>query len=267
MSEQDTAVAQPTADEAIEQTEAQTETEAQESQTEGQAPEGDKPEGTEETGERKRETAKERRERQRAAREKQEADLKDAQARLDRIKKAGQGIEAPSRDKFDDPDEYLAASAAYNAANAVSQREEAMAKSDVEEAQQRQQQAAAQEWEAKIAEGRERYSDFDAKVGNPNLPIAPHVGQAIIASEMGADVAYHLASNPDQAFRLSQMDPMSAAMEIGRLEAVLSVPPPKTEPKAPAPIETVEGAAMPSGDPSKMTPDQYRAWRQSGGSF
>lgn len=272
MSEQESAVAEPTAEDAIAETEAQTEQEAEESQAlDGEAPEGkeeSKPEGAEEKPDnRTRETAQERKERQRAARERQEAELEATKARLDRIKKASKGVEEPNREDFTDPDEYIAAKAAFRVAKATTAREEAFVESEVEEIEAQQKAVVEQAWSEQMQDARQRYPDFDQAISDPNVPYFGAVPNLIKSSDMGADLAYHLAKNRADALRISQLEPLAAAKEMGRLEAILSTPQPKTETKAPPPIEALDGAAQPSKDPAKMTPDQYRAWRQSGGSF
>lgn len=268
MSEQSSAVAETMADEAIVQV--KTPEADQEAVDEVKTPEGDKaeakPEGDEDHRERE-ETPAERRKRQREARERTEADLRDAKARLERIKKASQGAQEPKRDDFDDPDEYIAARAAWRSSEAFAQQQQAMAQAEIDEITAASAEAAKDAWRAQAEDARSKYPDFDQKVGNPNLPISEAMAAAITHSEIGGELAYHLASNPAEAFRISQLPPAVAGLEMGKIEVALTRPAPKTETKAPPPIETLEGSAQPSKDPLNMTPDQYRAWRQSGGKF
>lgn len=50
-------------------------------------------------------------------------------------------------------------------------------------------------------------------------PCSAPMADAIRTSEAGAEVAYHLASNPDEARRIAAMTPLAQVREIGRLEA------------------------------------------------
>lgn len=50
------------------------------------------------------------------------------------------------------------------------------------------------------------------------------VGQLIFDSEVGADVAHYLATNPAEAGRLAKLSPLAAASAFGRLEAKFSSP-------------------------------------------
>ena len=69
--------------------------------------------------------------------------------------------------------------------------------------------------------------------------------QAIISSEDGPSVAYHLASNPDEARRIAALDPISQIRALGRLEATLAnpaAPPRNPATNAPAATPQVRGA-------------------------
>lgn len=98
-----------------------------------------------------------------------------------------------------------------------------------------------------------------------NQEISPGVGTLILESEKSALIAFHLAKNPEKLAELNGMSERAAAREIGRLEARLSLPKPKTSTSAPPPVTPPRGSAAPAKDPSKMSPAEYRAWRQKGG--
>lgn len=99
--------------------------------------------------------------------------------------------------------------------------------------------------------------DFFEKTAANDLPISPHMAQAIKTSESGAAVAYHLASNPDEARRIAALDPIAQVREVGRLEATLAgpaagaTPQPKTISDAPKPHPQVRG----QGGRFKVAPD------------
>lgn len=78
--------------------------------------------------------------------------------------------------------------------------------------------------------------------------LAPHVIEEIQESEKGPVLAYHLAKNPDLAAELNAMSPRDAAREIGRLEAKVSLPQPKKQTQAPAPLSVLKGGAAPATD-------------------
>jgi hypothetical protein len=93
-------------------------------------------------------------------------------------------------------------------------------------------------WQEKATAAVDRYPDFNKVVlesaAAGDWECGPIVAIAISASDQGADIAYHLASNPKEAAELNkiaQTDPMEAARRFGRLEARFEA---KSETKAPA---------------------------------
>jgi hypothetical protein len=157
----------------------------------------------------------------------------------------------------------------------------------------RRQQAAANEfWGGVANKGRERYSDWDAVTPKPGTPedvqYRPEVAQVIASSPLAHDLLYHLARNPIDAQYIASLEPAHAARELGRLEALLEGIP-ETAPAAPAaaapartaapqpiarvtpasvrpapitPVNTA-GSALPPADTGRMTPREYRRWRES----
>ena len=87
----------------------------------------------------------------------------------------------------------------------------------------------------------------EPKDGGPIMSKA--MTEAVLRSENGALVAYHLKNNPREAARIHDLDPISAFVAIGQISAQVSNP--KNQMKrisqAPAPVQTVSGGA---GSPS-----------------
>jgi hypothetical protein len=117
------------------------------------------------------------------------------------------------------------------------------------------------------AEAKKSYADFDdvIAVASRSDVVAPHIAEMVIESDQAADVAYYLGKNPALARQISQMAPLEAARELGRIEARVTRPKPRTETTAPDPIAPVRGKASAGKDPDKMTPQEWRTWRESGG--
>ena len=90
-------------------------------------------------------------------------------------------------------------------------------------------------------------SDFDVKAQSiPNLPAG--VADAIMQSEDGAEMVYHLGSNLEKAEALANMTPASAMMELGRISAQLSAKPEIKTSAAPDPITPVKSGSALSSD-------------------
>ncbi len=87
-------------------------------------------------------------------------------------------------------------------------------------------------------------SAFDASGGK----FAPHLIEELRDSDKGPELAYHIAKTPGLAAELNQLSPRDAAREIGRIEAKLSLPQPKRQTQAPAPLTPLKGGAAPSKD-------------------
>lgn len=104
--------------------------------------------------------------------------------------------------------------------------------------------------------------DFVEVVYNPELLISQEVAELAFDSEKGAEILYYLGKNPSESERISRLSPVAAAREIGRLEASLSMPSPKLTTSAPPPIKSISGGGEPpQKDQEKMTPDEWRDWR------
>lgn len=209
-----------------------------------------------------------RRERRRAREAEAAAELERTKAREERMRKTLQGIQAPKAEDYDDEFELTAARAAYKMAVQQREGEISLVSEDRERLEEAQKQAIQEDWTQQVAEAKERFPDFEAKVYGEGAVFSDAMADAIQTSEMGAEVAYHLASNRDEALRIAQMTPEAARRAIYRLEGRLEASPAAQQPKtkAPPPIEPISGAGASSTvDPSKMSMAEYRAWRMGGG--
>lgn len=133
-----------------------------------------------------------------------------------------------------------------------------------------------QQHEARLAQQRtmalaqetfvERANDFeldhpDFREVVAKVPQSQVLTSAVLVSEDGPALAYHLGKNPDLAQSLSSMNPYMAMLEIGKISAKLSAPAPAQTTNAPAPSKPVGSSASITKDPDKMSPDEYRKWR------
>lgn len=138
--------------------------------------------------------------------------------------------------------------------------------------------AKASTWNEKVTAASAEMADFAEVAQNPDLPVTPVMGEAILDSELGPKILYHLGQNPTEAARIAKLSPVAQVREITKLEAMLSPETAKpadekpqtkstTVSKAPAPIRPVAGGASAS-NPVKsidsMSQAEYRAYRESG---
>lgn len=177
----------------------------------------------------------------------------------------------PEVGNFQDYNEYIEAMADWKADQKVAKAFEARDAEAAKSAEQRVQESKAQTFHERVNAAKASIPDFDAVVNATEAVVPQHVTDAILESEKGAELLYHLAKHPEQAERLAQMSVREADREIGRIEATLgqtkTAPVTKPASKAPAPMRpTGSGAATAvTNDPGKMSHEEYRAMRKSQG--
>lgn len=85
--------------------------------------------------------------------------------------------------------------------------------------------------------------DFEAKANA--IPVLPDgVANALMQSDNGPEMIYHLGTHLDQADSLANMSPAQALMEIGRISANMSAPKQIKSSAAPDPIETLSSGSV-----------------------
>lgn len=202
-----------------------------------------------------REAAKAEAQQEREARLALEARLKELEAKAN-----PQPAQAPANDlgpepqpdQFNDMFEYAKALAEYTADKKLMEREQ----------QEAQRKAAAEQelkfkaWAERIDKAKAELPDFDDMVQSSEVSVSDPVRDAIMESDVGPKILYHLAENPEFATKLNGMSVISALREIGKLEARLEKPAQATgteraptgatvvgKSRAPAPITPIRGGA------------------------
>lgn len=196
----------------------------------------------------------------------------EAEARKQAILEAGKKEAAPREADFPDPIEFAAAKAIWGAEQRLTEREarnagEAVeaAKREAEAISQRESAVIAEAWTAQVAEAKGRYADFEKVAMANDLPVTKTMGELIMTSDAGPDVLYHLGQNRALAAQIAAMNQVEAARAIGRIEASLTAPKPRTETNAPTPINPVRGSAAAARNPESMSYVEWVKWRENGG--
>lgn len=219
-------------------------------------------------GERETETKSQRRRRLRREREeKREADIRRLTQENERLRERSGKLRAPRREEFYDEPSYTAALAAYNVR--AQDAEEAAERltgefTGLERADQNSFQETLGDF---VSEGAEKYKDFAEKLerkpedGGPN--ISAIMAEAMMETDSGIDVAYHLATHPAEANKIAKMPPVAQARAIWELEAKVSKPKEPPVSKAPPPVKPVRGGAASNTKPvSEMSMSEYASFRQ-----
>lgn len=155
--------------------------------------------------------------------------------------------------------------AAYNAAvirQTVEQTQTSFAKTQAQQAAEQSQLLGQQIWEARTEEFAANVPDFENVAFSESVPYSPVMLHIVRGLERGPAVAYYLGKNPDEARRLSKMEPVEATLALGRLDQKLSASQARRITNAPNPVPTVNGKSSSAGfRPDSEDVAGYQKWR------
>ena len=207
--------------------------------------------------------------RQEAQRERQaRVDLEQRLAALEQQRQP-QAInvdQEPQPSQFSDAFEYAKALAEFSTERALAERDRQVAQAREQEAQQK----IIQSWAQKVQDAKADLPDFDDLVASSDVVVNNAVRDAILESDVGPKILYHLAENNDLAKKIASLSPNAALREIGRLEARFEAKPetkqtaPVVRSKAPAPIQPIRGGQGQPDVPMSANGEwhgSYQAWK------
>lgn len=217
-----------------------------------------------------RDEARKEAQREREAREALEARLKALEQKSAPPQAAAEEDPKPQPGQYDDAFAYAEALSKWSARDAIREKE----KADAERRAVEQRGQFEKAWADRVAAARASMPDFDDMVNSSDVQVSDPVRDAIMESDVGPQILYHLAENPDLGKKLGEMSVIAALRHIGKLEVQFE----KTEPKkpvvakskAPAPISPIKvGAAaadVPVDSDGKFygSYQAYRAARMAG---
>ena len=170
--------------------------------------------------------------------------------------------EKPKRADFADDEAYLDARDAYVEAKAVSKAKAELAAENVKHSQEKAAQTVAQTYGERVSAFKAQTEDFDEVMqAAEDIRVSAAARDAILESEMGPQVAYHLAKHPEVAAKLAGMSPLTQVRELGKLETQLSKQPDPEITSAPTPARAVPTGTSVKNDPNRMSQAEYEAWR------
>jgi hypothetical protein len=200
----------------------------------------------------------------------------EAEAKLKEVSAKIPSEDKPRKEDFDDEADFIEALTDWKIEAKLKTSREEVAATVEGEGEKVAVEKVYDELDAVLAKGRGKHDDFIDLVQNEDLILSPETVEMVMLSDSPEDVLYYLATHPDESAELSTLSPAKVAVRIGVISAKLETPP-KTEEKpvvkekppvkkqsnAPEPIVPVRTEGLTERDPSKMTPKEYRAWRES----
>ena len=158
----------------------------------------------------------------------------------------------PQASQFNDAFEYAEALAEWSAEKALKDRDIADQQRKAEEERNK----VAESWNKKVSKAKEAIPDFNKVVSKSSVVVSDAIRDAILESDVGPQILYHLASDDDFAQSIASMPAIKALKEIGRLEARYEGEQEKPEKKAktvatskaPAPISPLKGGKSAGAD-------------------
>lgn len=170
----------------------------------------------------------------------------------------------PTIDKFENFDEYVAAKASWIAQKQIHEVLTAREQAQLERQQAQERDKFVSTWTERIAKATAEIPDFEDVIAASDVPMSENMRAAIMDSDVGTLVAYHLAKNPEEARKIASMTPLGQIRALGRIEAKLEAgqTPATVSSNAPPPPKTVGGRSSVNRDPDKMSVDEWLKWRR-----
>lgn len=177
------------------------------------------------------------------------------------------GKEPPKQSDYKTPDEYNAAMAEYRQVLAPYKAMQTKAERSINNVDQEYMETLGQAWDERISEVSQTHKDWREVVSASKVPLTRELTMAIMESDVGHEIAYHLAKNPEEAYDLIRLSPTGQARRIGQLEAKIQAGgiklPQVPVSKAAPPVVPVsgEGAKPKPNLGSNMSLEEYRRAR------
>lgn len=173
----------------------------------------------------------------------------------------------PQPSQFNDAFEYAKALAEFTADKRIGE----MRKQDAEAKEAQERQKVIDQWANKVQQAKASLPDFDEIVASSDVVVNDDIRDAILESDVGPQILYHLAENDEVAKKIAGLNPKQALREIGKLEArfeakeTKSQAAPNVRSKAPAPINPLRGS-NPADVPLSANGEwhgTFQAWKEA----
>lgn len=182
----------------------------------------------------------------------------------------------PDRAKFDDPNKYDEALASWaeriGAKKAKAEAEAGFtaqrdkeAKDAAEAKRKEEADNLSKAWNERTTKAKAELPDFDDVIMNDEVQITETMGLAILHSDIGPQIAYHLGKNPAEAARIAALAPPKQLMAMGELTAALNAPPKVKTTETGEPINPLNSGrnAATAKTPDAESMEEYATRRQA----
>jgi len=212
-----------------------------------------------------REMARQEAERERQARVELENRLKDYETRTEQAKNPQLDAE-PQPAQFNDLVEYYKALSEWNTDKAMRERDDRERQSRLNAEKER----VMSTFNERQDKFKQENPDYVEKVSQLQFPASEEVQDAILTSDYGAEVLYHLGKNPDLAKKIVAMPLTKALKELGKIEAQFESKPDEkpvvsrsNAPKPITPLRATSAAAdTPIGSDGQFH-GSYQQWKEA----
>lgn len=186
-----------------------------------------------------------------------EARIRELEAKLAEQERKSQAAQPePDPSQFDTWEKYLDAKVEYEAGKKIREIEQQRA------IQQKQMERLAG-FNERAASIRQANPDFDVVLQSAAVGVSDTVMETILESDDGPSLAYYLAKNPTELYKLNAMNERQQVLELGRISARLSAKPElRKVTQAPPPPPKVQGAGSGQKDLANMSDKEYAEFRK-----
>lgn len=209
--------------------------------------------------------------RQEAANERQQREALEARIKaLEQPRQAEVSTGEPIPEDYQDAFDYARDLAKFEARRIIQAEKQAEANVKAQEAQQK----VLSTWTERINEAKTELPDYDEMVASSDVVVHDVIRDAILESDVGPRILYHLAENEDFAKKFSEMPLPQALKELGKLEAKYTSAEERSvavrKSKAPPPINPIKGTSgaidTPINDKGEFTGtiQQWKELRKAG---
>ncbi len=195
--------------------------------------------------------------------------LKQAQAETEKpVEKKAESIDLsskPKADNFDSHEDYVEALTDWKLEQKEKEREAKQKETQVKTEYQKQ----VESFQSKVKDFQKTVEDFEDVISEvDDISLSIGIQDSLLNSELGPQIMYELAKDRKELERINSLSPISAAREIGKIEARIAnessseKEQQKKLTKAPPPVSPLgAGSAKVMKSPEDMSFKEYAAWR------